>query len=109
MFGKSENKQLEEQIKESVKKRAEDLNQRVPQYKSNWDKSGVIQYKDEYVAILQRMWGMQVQFIIAYSDLTREGYKLIAIDEGKTGGQASGGFTGGMNSYYYFQKIPTSK
>lgn len=29
----------------------------------------------------------------------------MAIDEGKTGGQASGGFTEGVNSYYYFQKM----
>ena len=72
--------------------------------KSQWNKNGVIQYKDENIAILQRMWGSQVQFIIACSQVTNEGYRLMAIDEGKEGGQASGGFTGGVNAYFYFQK-----
>lgn len=73
-------------------------------YKEQWDKNGIVQFKNERIAILQRAWGMQVQFIVAYDQLTKEGYELKAIDEGKTGGQASGGFTGGVNSYYYFQK-----
>lgn len=75
------------------------------QYKAQWDKSGIVQFKSEHVAILQRMWGSQVQFIVAYDQLTKEGYRLMAIDEGKTGGQASGGFTGGVNAYFYFQKM----
>lgn len=79
------------------------LNSRVPQYKPNWDKNGVIQYKDEYVAILRRMIGSQVEFIIAYSDLTRDGYRCVAQDEGKSGN--SGGFGGGVDSYYYFQNM----
>jgi len=29
----------------------------------------------------------------------------MAMDENKTRGQSSGGFTGGVNSYYYFQKM----
>lgn len=75
------------------------------QFKAQWDKNGIIQFKNQHIAILQRAFGAQVQFIIAYDQLTREGYRLMAIDEGKTGGQASGGLTGGVNSYYYFQKI----
>ena len=71
--------------------------------KAKWNKNGVIQFKDEYVAILQRTWGAQVQFIIAYSQLTHEGYRLMAIDEGKTGN--TGGFGGGVNAYFYFQKM----
>ena len=63
----------------------------------------MIQYKTQYMAILQRKWGMQVEFIIAFDDLTREGYRLMAVDEGKSGGDSSGGFTGGVNSYFYFQ------
>ena len=38
-----------------------------------------------------------------FDDLTKEGYRLMAHDEGKEGG--SGGLTGGMNSYFYFQKM----
>jgi len=73
--------------------------------KSQWNKNGVVQYKDENIAILQRMWGQQVQFIIACSQVTNEGYRLMAIDEGKEGGQSSGGFVGGLNAYFYFQKM----
>lgn len=87
------------------KVRYQQLRNRVNGYKSSWDKNGVIQYKTEYIAILQRAWGMQVEFIIAFDDLTREGYRLMAIDEGKSGGDSSGGFTGGVNSYFYFQNM----
>lgn len=73
--------------------------------KAQWNKNGVVQYKDENIAILQRMWGSQVQFIVACSQVTSEGYRLMAIDEGKEGGQSSGGFTGGVNAYFYFQKM----
>ena len=100
-------KELEKRAKDEAKNeksaRVEDLRRRVDQYKPMWDKNGIIQYKDEFIAILQRAWGSQVEFIIAYSDLTKEGYRLMAIDEGKTGGGQ--GMTGGVNSYYYFQKI----
>ena len=81
------------------------INKLHDQTKEQWDKNGVVQYKDEALAILQRMWGQQVQFIVACSQLSKEGYRLMAIDEGKEGGQSSGGFTGGVNAYFYFQKI----
>ncbi len=77
----------------------EDLNKRVPEYKKFWDKNGVVQYKDSYCAILQRGYVAQVEFIIAYSDLTKEGYRLVAQDEGKSAGN------GGTSSYYYFQNM----
>ncbi len=73
------------------------------QTKSQWEKNGVVQYKDAGLVILQRMWGQQVQFIIACSQVTKEGYRLVAIDEGKEG--SSGGFSGGVNAYFYFQKM----
>ena len=59
----------------------------------------------EYIAILQRKWGFQIEFIIAFDDLTREGYRLMAVDEGKAGGDSSGGFTAGVNAYFYFQNM----
>jgi hypothetical protein len=40
----------------------------------------------ELIAILQRAFGVQVEFIIAFDDLTKEGYRLMVIDEGKTAG-----------------------
>jgi len=48
---------------------------------------------------------MQVEFIIAFDGLTKEGYRLMAVDEGKSGGDSSGGFTGGVNSCFYFQNM----
>ena len=73
------------------------------QTKSQWNKNGIIQFKDEAIAILERRWGSQVQFIVACSQVTKEGYRLMAIDEGKEG--SSGGFSGGVNAYFYFQKM----
>jgi hypothetical protein len=87
------------------KVRYQQLRSRIDSYKPSWDKNGVIQYKTERIAILQRKWGMQVEFIIAFDDLTKEGYRLMAVDEGKSGGDSSGGFTGGVNSYFYFQNM----
>ena len=52
------------------------------QYKSQWDKNGVVQIKTPSLAILQRRWGQQVQFIVACDQLSKEGYRLMAIDEG---------------------------
>ena len=72
-------------------------------YKSQWDKNGVVQIKTQSLAILQRMWGQQVQFIVACDQLSKEGVRLMAIDEGKEGN--SGGFSGGINAYFYFQKM----
>ena len=92
-----------EEIEESKKQIQEKFKKKTPKYKQNWDKNGIVQFKNERIAILQRMWGQQVQFIIAYDELTEEGYRLMAIDEGKTVGQ--GGATGGANAYFYFQNM----
>jgi len=80
------------------------LKTRIGDYKKDWNKNGIIQFKNERIAILQRVWGQQVEFIIAYDDLTNEGYRCIAHDEGKEGGSGLGA-TGGINSYFYFQKM----
>jgi hypothetical protein len=100
-------KELEKQQKHEIsaeqKQIMDDIRARVPLYKPRWNKGEVLEYKDEYCAILRRHFGEQVEFIIAYSDLSKEGYRLVAQDEGKT--VSSGGLSGGMNSYYYFQKI----
>ena len=73
------------------------------EFKAQWDKNGIIQYKNDRIAILKRVVGQQVQFIIAYDKVTEEGYRLMAIDEGMTA-QGSG-FSGGASAYFYFQKM----
>lgn len=82
-----------------------ELYKHTPEYKKSWDKNGIIQFKNEQIAILKRSWGAQVEFIIAFDDLTTQGYELKAIDEGKTGDAQ--GISGGINSYYYFQRFHT--
>ncbi len=89
----------------SIEQMKHEIGLKHDQFKAQWDKNGVIQFKNQHIAILQRAFGAQVQFIIAYDQLTKEGYQLMAIDEGKSGSDATGGFTGGVNSYYYFQKM----
>ena len=73
-------------------------------YKQQWRKNRVIEFKNERIAILQRQSGSIVQFIVAFDQVTKEGYRLMAIDEGKTI-QGGAGFSGGINAYYYFQKM----
>ncbi len=48
--------------------RYDDLKERSKEYKKHWDKRGVIQFKNERFAILQRAWGDQVEFIVAFDD-----------------------------------------
>ncbi len=74
------------------------LKTRIDDYKKDWNKRGIIQFKNERMAILQRVWGSQVEFIAAFDDLTKEGYRLMAHDDNMGAG------TGGINSYFYFQK-----
>ena len=54
------------------KERAGQLAKKTPEYKAQWHKDGIIQFKNERIAILQRMWGAQVQFIVAFDEVTRE-------------------------------------
>lgn len=86
--------------KQAKKDRYQDLRNKIEKYKPMWDKDGVIQFKSEYMAIIQRKFGMQVELIIAFEDLTKEGYELKAVDEGK-----DSSFSSGVNSFYYFQKF----
>ena len=89
-------------IRDSINKMNYEQN-RINEYKEQWNKKKVIQFKNERIAILLRHSGAQVQFIIAFDDLTREGYRCVAQDEGQSFSMA--GFSGGINSFYYFQKI----
>jgi hypothetical protein len=78
--------------------------ERHDEFKAHWNKDKTVQFKNDKIAILRRHVGGQVQFIVAFDQVTREGFKLMAIDEGKSidGGA---GITGGISSFYYFQKV----
>jgi len=43
---------------------------------------------------------MQVQSVIAFEDLTKEGYELKAVDEG-----TEFSYSKGVNFFYHFQKF----
>ena len=73
------------------------------EFKAKWDKNGVVQYKDDKFAVLKRFVGQQVQFLVACSVLTQEGYRMMVVDEGMTA--QAGGISGGASSFYYFQKM----
>ena len=95
--------QQQEQSKQSRSLVLQDLSERAKSCKSRWDKNGVIQFKSEYICILQRKWRSQVEFIVAFEDLTRDGYRLMAID---SAGKSSDDIVpAGTESYYYFQKM----
>ena len=89
--------------KQMLQERFKDLHRRTPEYKKLWNKNGVIQFKNEHIAILKRVWAHQVEFIIAFDDLTKEGYRLMVMDEGKPAGK--GGEGAGISSFFYFQKM----
>ena len=87
-----------EESKAQEQKMLDELNSRAPEYKDKWNKNGVIQFKNERIAILHRTVGSQVQFIVAYDDLTKEGCRLMAIDEGQTAG--GDGYSGGVGQEF---------
>jgi hypothetical protein len=95
-------KKFEEDAKQIKTERFSELKERIDQYKPFWDKTGVIQFKNERIAILRRTFGLQVEFIIAFDDLTKEGYRLMIHDEGKEAKDSV--LSGGIDSYFYFQK-----
>jgi hypothetical protein len=62
------------------------------------DPTRVILYKTEHIAVLQKTT-QEMQFITAFDDITKEGYRLMAIEEGKSNNGVIN------NTYFYFQKI----
>ena len=70
------------------------------EYKKNWRKHHVIEFKNERIAILHNLPKLRVQFIRAFDDLTKEGYRLVAsrqLDMSHNYDTWIG--------YFYFQKI----
>jgi len=95
------NKEEDLELKISKEKEQKENKQRYDEFKSRFDKYATIKYKDEYCAKVKKI--DDISFIMAFSDLTREGYRLMAQDEG---GQFHLGIASvGAGSYYFFQKI----
>ena len=75
-------------------------------YKFEWDKKNVVQFKNERIAILKNEQNKQVQFIVAFDQILKEGYVLIGTaDSQDTSSNIMKGMGGGANSVmFYFQK-----
>ena len=75
-------------------------------YKFQWDKKNVVQFKNERIAILKNEQNKQVQFIVAFDQVLKEGYVLIGTaDSQDSSGLASKSFGGSAASVmFYFQK-----
>jgi len=93
----------EDESKQKIldKQQSEEMEKRYDEIEKRFHKHETIMYKDEYCAIVKKI--EDFAFIKAFSDLTREGYRLMAQDEG---GQFHLGIASvGAGSYYFFQKI----
>ena len=64
-------------------------------YKSEWDKKNVVQFKNERIAVLENKHGREVQFIVAFDQVTKEGYSLMGVSTPEDAGV----------THLYFQKM----
>jgi len=98
-------KEHKEEIKRLDKKKEEKEEIILGEIKNKYQKYGVVKYKDEYCAILEKISGERTEllFIKEFSKLTQEGYRMMAQDEG--GSFHLGLESVGTNSFYFFQKI----
>jgi len=98
---KAEEKKLNEEKKILKEIQQKENVKRFDEIRTRFHKHETIMYQDEYCAIVKKI--TDLSFIKAFSDLTREGYRLMAQDEG---GQFHLGIASvGIDSYYFFQKI----
>ena len=76
-------------------------------FKATWDKKGTVVYKNERIAILKAENGKVVQFLVAFDQVTKEGYRLMGSGIGLDASSSlAGGFGGTSNiTYLYFQKM----
>ena len=76
-------------------------------YKFQWDKKNVVQFKNERIAILKNEHNKQVQFIVAFDQVLKEGYVLIgnAPDQGGQSGLSKSLGGESASEIFYFQKM----
>ena len=76
-------------------------------FKATWDKKGTVVYKNERIVILKAENGKVVQFLVAFDQVTKEGYRLMGSGIGlDVSSSLAGGFGGTSNiTYLYFQKM----
>ena len=75
-------------------------------FKATWDKKGTVVYKNERIAILKAENGKVVQFLVAFDQVTKEGYRLMGSGIGLDSVSQWTGLAGGSNTtYLYFQRM----
>ena len=75
-------------------------------FKATWDKKGTIVYKNERIAILKAENGKVVQFLVAFDQVTKEGYRLMGSGIGLDSVSQWTGLGGTSNTtYLYFQRM----
>ena len=63
--------------------------------KATWDKKNVVRFKNERIAVLENKHGREVQFIVAFDQVTKEGYSLMGVSTPEDAGV----------THLYFQKM----
>ena len=75
-------------------------------FKATWDEKGTIVYKNERIAILKAENGKVVQFLVAFDQVTKEGYRLMGSGKGLDSVSQWTGLAGSENAtYLYFQRM----
>ena len=75
-------------------------------FKATWDKKGTIVYKNERIAILKASTEKFELFLVAFDQVTKEGYRLMGSGIGLDSVSQWTGLAGGSNTtYLYFQRM----
>ena len=75
-------------------------------FKATWDKKGTIVYKNERIAILKASTEKFERFLVAFDQVTKEGYRLMGSGIGLDSVSQWTGLGGTSNTtYLYFQRM----
>jgi len=75
-------------------------------FKATWDKKGTIVYKNERIVVLKAENGKVGQFLVAFDQVTKEGYRLMGSGIGLDTISQWTGLAGTSNTtYLYFQRM----
>lgn len=87
---------------ESVKEQFGSLKKEALRLKKVWQSKDVIQLKTDEIAVLLKKMGKEDEFFVAFSELTKEGYRMVLREEVRDIPVASG-ISFQLGVYYYFQ------
>jgi len=75
-------------------------------FKATFDEKGTIVYKNERIAILKASTEKFERFLVAFDQVTKEGYRLMGSGIGLDSVSQWTGLAGGSNTtYLYFQRM----